>query len=160
MVGAIPASVQGHELASYFTMLPVQPLGCQSGDVGLHLINRLPSISLTESMRCVPHKPFPLSLVHHCDPGKKINKFVDMSSYCAPIFSCCRLLQGHPNHTDGVEPVSSPTPAGRPPIPDCRRRSLRRSQPRWMKSGSRAASSTIASRPPSPCTRSSETDLF
>ena len=44
MVGAIPASVQGHELASYLTMLPVQPLGCQSGDVGLRLIDRLPSI--------------------------------------------------------------------------------------------------------------------
>ena len=111
MVGAIPASVYSHELMSYFTMLPVQPLGCQRRDVGVPLIDRLPSISPTESMRCVPHRSFSLSLVHHCDPGKKINKFGDMASYCAQIFSCCRLFQGRPHRTDGVEAIPTSVPS-------------------------------------------------
>ncbi len=102
---------RGHELKGYLTKLPAQPIGFQSEGVACPLVDRLLSTSLTESTRCVRHKSLPLSLVHHGDPGKKVNKFGDMSSYCAPIFSCCRLLQGRPNHTDGVEPVSSSIPS-------------------------------------------------
>ena len=100
-----------HELMSHLAMLPVQPLGCQRRDVGVPLIDRLPSMSPTESMRCMPHRFFSLSLVHHCDPGKKIDKFGDMAAYCARVFSCCRLLQSGPHHTDGVETVPASIPS-------------------------------------------------
>ncbi len=75
------------------------------------LIDRLPSISPTESMRCISHRSFSLSLVHHCDPGKKINKFGDVAAYSARIFSCCGLLQGGPHHTDGVEAIPTSVPS-------------------------------------------------